>query len=141
MKNAEETTKTVRRSFVVTFSNHPPIRLWGEFDANEVEANKASGKYAPGDYLTDYEDGTLWDGNPQWGHHDICYYITKSGKRLYWASYNSGESYGGRDPRTTRTFLKTAKDIENYLQEIDAAEWYRIAGRVDAANIVDSDLL
>jgi hypothetical protein len=40
-----------------------------------------------------------------------------------------------------RTFLKTAKDIENYLNQIDPAEWNRVGHRVDANLIVDSDLL
>lgn len=140
MENTQE-AKKIRRSYVCTFANHPPIRLWGEFDAGEIEKQNKAGYYAPGDRLGDYEDGTLWDSGQQWGHHDICYYICKSGKRLYWASYNSGEQYNGREPKTTRTFLKDAVAIKTYLYDIDAAEWNRVGHRVDPSIIVDSDLL
>lgn len=139
--NAQE-TKTVRRSYVVTFSNHPPIRLWGEFDAAEIEAAKKKTEHVPGDRLSDYEDGTLWDKNQQWGHNDVCYYITKSGKKLYWGSYNSGESYNGHDPKTSRKFLKTVADIKAYIEDhSDISEWHRVSHRVDPTVIVDSDLL
>lgn len=130
MENTEK--KEIRKSYVATFTNHPPIRLWGTFEADDERAGKMLG---------DYEDGTLWNGQPQWGHHDICYYICKSGKRLYWASYNSGECYNGREPQTKRRFLKTTEDIKNYLCGISEAEWNRVGHRVDPTLIVDSDLL
>jgi hypothetical protein len=148
--NAQGTAKTtVRKSFVVTFDNHPPIRLWGDFDAETVARHElpvsergTSRIDGAGAYLSDYEDGCVWDRNPQWGHNDVCYYITKSGKRLYWGSYNSGESYGGRSPKTSREFLKTVDDIKNYIiNHSDVSEWNRVSHRVDVSLIVDSDLL
>ncbi len=141
MKNTED-KKTVRRSYIVTFSNHPPILLHGEFDAEEIAAKKAQRNYAPGDRLGDYEDGCLWDSRRQWGHHTIDYYVCKSGKRIYWASYNCGETHNGREPRTRRTFLKTAADIKNYLCDAGGeSEWNRVGHNVDPSVIVDSDLL
>ncbi len=144
--NTTETEiSTIRKSFLLTFHNHAPIRLWGDFDATKVaqkEANPYTHVEGAGKVLSDYEDGTLWDGNPQEGHHDICYYICRSGKRIYWASYNSGETYGGPYPRTTRTFLKDADAIKAYLIEhVGIDEWHRIGHRIDKNVIVDSDLL
>lgn len=140
--NAQE--KTIRKSFVATFDNRPPIRLWGTFDAAQVSAAQAAAKHGPGDRLGDYTDGCVWDQGRQWGHCRVCYYLTKSGKRLYWGSYNSGQSYNGRDPETHRKFLKTIDDIRNYIvnhaSDEDAA-WHRVCHLVDPALIVDSDLL
>ena len=134
MPNAENTTdatKTVRKSYVVTFANHPPIRLWGDFE----EDGKSK-------YLGDFEDDTLWNKGQQWGFCDVCYYICKSGKRLYWGSYNSGESYGGRDSETTRTFLNSVVAIKRYIEDHGGeAEWNRVSHKVDVNVIVDSDLL
>lgn len=133
--------RTVRKSFIVTFANHPPIRLWGDFDASEVEKTQ-SAPHTTGDYLSDYEEGTLWDRNPQWGHNDVCYYICKSGKRLYWGSYNSGMQCGGREPKTVRTFLADIAAIREYIIEhSDVSEWNRVGYRVDPSLIVNSDLL
>lgn len=121
----------MKKSIVCTFLNHPPIRLHGEFDDENG-----------GRYVHNYEDGRLWDGNQDFGHHEINWYVCKSGKRIYWASYNSGYQRNGREPETTRIFLKTAKDIENYFIERDMArEWNRVGHLVDPAVIVDSDLL
>jgi hypothetical protein len=137
----EEATKLIRRSIVCTFGNHPPIRFWDEFVAAEVEKEKSNHNYAPGDRIDDYTS-YLWDANKDFGHHDIEYYVCKSGKRIYFASYNSGESYGSHNPRTTRTYLKDIEAIKAYFGEIDRMdEWYRVCGNVDATLIVDSDLL
>jgi hypothetical protein len=135
-ETTKETTKLTRKSIVCTFSNHPPVRFWGEFNRDET-----SNKRQDGDYLNDYVD-TLWDARKDYGHHDIEYYVCKSGKRIYFASYNSGESYGSHSPRTTRTYLKDAAAIKAYFGEIDRMdEWYRVCGNVDPTLIVDSDLL
>jgi hypothetical protein len=131
MPNNTQETKTVRKSFVVTFDNHPPIRLWGEFDSDDK-----------GTHLGNFEDGTLWDKNQEWGHCNVCYYVTKSGKRLYWGSHNSGMSYGGHEPQTHRTFLKTEVDIKQYIIENGGeAEWNLVGHKVNPELIVDSDLL
>ncbi len=136
-----EEKKMVRRSMVCTFSNHAPIRFWGEFDAMVIEAAKKEMKYGPGDRLDDYVE-ILWDARKDFGHHDIEYYICKSGKRIYFASFNSGESYGTHSPRTRRTYLKDAGVIKEYFGEIERMdEWYRVCGNIDPNLIVDSDLL
>ena len=128
----DEEKKTVRKSIVCTFSNHAPIRFWGDFDQPAEEAGK---------YIDDYVY-VLWDGQRDFGHHDIEYYICKSGKRIYFSSYNSGESYGSHSPRTTRTYLKDIEAIKSYFGEIDRMdEWYRVCGKVDPTLIVDSELL
>lgn len=138
-----EGTKNIRKSIVCTFANHAPIRFWGEFeitlsDNAELEAEKIK---SVGRYIDDYVD-CLWDANKDFGHHDIEYYTCKSGKRIYFASYNSGETYGSHEPRTRRTYLKDIEAIKTYLGEIDRIdEWYRVCGKVDPSLIVDSDLL
>ncbi len=138
-----EGTKTVRKSIVCTFSNHAPIRFWGEFEITlsddlKLEQDKIA---SVGEYIDDYV-GVLWDGHRDFGHHDVEYYICKSRKRIYFSSYNSGESYGSHEPRTSRTYLKDVEAIKNYFDEIDRMdEWYRVCGNADPALIVDSDLL
>ena len=119
-----------RQSLVATFTNHPPIRLWAEFEKDETH------------YISDFEDGCVWNGNPQWGHHQIVYYICKSGKRIYWATYNSGQTYNGYEPRTKRCFLKDTEAIKQYFEEHDMrGEWNRVCGDIEPSLIVDSDLL
>ncbi len=130
--------KKIRKSIVCTFGNHAPIRFWGEFEENE-NADPASRQ--EWNYLDNYVS-TLWDGRKEFGHHTVDYYICKSGKRIYFASYNSGQHYGNHAPRTTRTYLKDVAAIKDYFSQIDRIdEWYRVCGNVDPALIVDSDLL
>lgn len=143
MINNTETTTKIRKSIVCTFSNHAPIRFWGEFEITPSDDPKLEQVIikSVGQYTDDYTD-TLWDGRRDFGHHDIEFYTCKSGKRIYFASYNSGESYGSHSPRTTRTYLKDAAAIKAYFGEMNQEnEWYRVCGIVDPALIVDSDLL
>jgi hypothetical protein len=132
MNENTELKATVRKSFVLTFSNHPPIRLWGYFSEKDTHWK----------YISAYEDGCLWDSCQDFGHHTIDYYVCKSGKRIYWASFNSGEYYGGHEPRTRRTFLGDAAAIQAYFRDIGRLdEWNRVSGDVNPDLIVDSDLL
>jgi len=123
----------IRKHHIATFDNHPPIKLWAEFETQESADNAR--------YVSDFEHGCVWKSGQQWGWHEINYYVCKSGKRIYWASFNSGESYNGREPRTRYTFLKTIADIRDYLANIGPEEWHRISHKVDPSVIVDSDLL
>jgi hypothetical protein len=126
------TQETVRKSLVLTFANHPPVKLWGEFPVDTSQ----------GKHPADYADGCVWSRNPDFGFDDIYYYIAKSGKRLYWGSQNSGICYGTRSPKTHRTFLRTVADIKNYIIDHgNTAEWNEVSHLVDPALIVDSDLL
>jgi len=135
-----EIIKGGRKSIVCAFSNHAPIRFWGEFDDEEV-TEQSKHNYRSWQKIDNYVS-TLWDARRDFGWHTIDYYTCKSGKRIYYASYNSGETYGGRGPRTATTYLKDAQAIKEYFSEIDQIdEWYRVCGKVDPALIVDSDLL
>jgi hypothetical protein len=59
---------------------------------------------------------------------NIEYYTCKSGKRIYFSSYNSGETCGSHEPRTTRTYLKDVEAIKAYFGEIDQMnEWYCVS--------------
>lgn len=105
-------------SSVITFENHSPVRI---ADVEKVE--------------------TVWDADQDFGHHRIKRYTTKLGKALYWASYNSGQSYGTHSPETTRTYLRDAKAIHDYFAEQDRLSTYHaeVEALVDAAVIVDLD--
>lgn len=119
-----------RTSIVCTFKNHPPIRFW----ARPEEGISCQ-------YL-DHYISTIWNARQDFGHHTIDYYTCKSGKRIYYASYNSGESYNSREPRTIRIYLQDADAIKQYFADMDRLdEWYRVCGDIDPTLIVDSDLL
>jgi len=130
MTNTTEDTQKIRKSIVCTFSNHAPIRFWNEFDSADE-----------GKYIDDYI-GILWHRNQDFGHHDIGYYVCKSGKKIYFASYNSGMDFGSGYPKTTRIYLKDIDEIKAYFDGIFCIdEWYRVCGKVDENLIVDGDLL
>lgn len=84
--NNTETVSVERGAKVFVFTNHPPLRVAG----------------AEGLSMYDATDGIICDTNPQWGHNWLGYFLTRSGKRVYVSSYNCGESYNGREPKTTR---------------------------------------
>lgn len=123
----------MRQSHICTFGNHPPIRFWRELGPEEAP-NK--------DYTPDRYISVVWDARQDFGHHTLEAYTCKSGKQVYFSSYNSGESYGIHEPRTRRTYLRDAKAIEAYFRQEDRTDvWFAICGQIDPAMIVDSDLL
>lgn len=107
-------------SNVITFSNHAPIRI---ADADLIE--------------------TVWSSGQDFGHHRLKRYTTKRGKAIYWISYNSGCSYGGHDPETTRTYLSSVKAIRDYFADHEQLESYHaeIEAEVDPDAIIDVDAL
>jgi hypothetical protein len=53
----------------------------------------------------------VYDAGNEWGHSRICGY--RGDKNLHvWSSYNSGRSYGGSYPDTTRRHLIGATEAE-----------------------------
>lgn len=107
-------------SSIITFTNHSPLRV---ADADLVQ--------------------TIWRLPRSFGHHDLERYTTQRGKSLYWISYNSGEFYNGRDPRTTRTYLPTVDAIRRYFEDHDLTARYHaeVEALVDPASILDVDTL
>lgn len=126
----EEEESIMRKSIICTFCNHPPIRFYGDVEA---EAEKL--------YVWQCCE-VVFDADQRWGHWILYTYQCKSGKKIYFFSYNSGESYSGRDPETRRTFLRNKKEIEAYFRRHDQVEaWFKICGLINPSLIVDSDLL
>jgi hypothetical protein len=103
-------------SSVITFSNHSPIRV---ADADLIE--------------------TVWSSGQDFGHHLLKRYVTKQGKAIYWASYNSGRCYNGRSPDTSRTYLPNVSEIKEYFTrcELDHTYHAEVEAKVDEASIID----
>jgi len=107
-------------SSVITFSNHSPIRV---ADADLIE--------------------TVWSSGQDFGHHLLKRYVTKQGKAIYWASYNSGRCYNGRSPDTSRTYLPNVSEIKEYFTrcELDHTYHAEVEAKVDEASIIDVDAI
>lgn len=88
----------------ITFSNHLPIQTQADLE-------------------------TIWDGNQEWGHHRIYGIRTQKGNVHIWESSNSGCSYNGRNPKTTREHLfgGTVEEAKSWVSELrvtsDPGDW------------------
>lgn len=103
---------------IITFKNHPPLKVAGKsvtlWDAAEIVA----------------------DTNPQFGHDFLGYLTTKSGKRIYVSSENSGMCYDGRSPKSIR---RVEKNPLEWLQDRDM--YYTHGHLINPKLIIDLETL
>lgn len=105
-----ENTAAPAKKIVMTFDNHPPVRM------------------------LESEIWTIYDAGNEWGHRRLKGYQTKAGKWIYWSSYNSGMHYS-RPPRTARMMLKTSAAIKSHFGE---EAWHsEIQEEVEPESIID----